>query len=168
MNPLQKCKAHSSLQFYRHRSNRFGGNGLTDACRAVFSKHAAPKSHAFFSCHEPLPPGTRCGELRGWPSSRPPGAESLKHRNQPRQSRPPPKEVNSQYGISAEEASRPRRSRSAGSIGLRGGSYCRRPSSARGVATADCKKSVTQSMADCKSAATSAATEQLITNHAGT
>ena len=131
MNPLQKCKDHSSLQFYRHRSNRFGGNGLTDACRAVFQKQAAPKSHAFFSCHEPLPPDTRSGELRGGPSSRPPGAESLKHRNQPRQSRPPPKEVNSQYGISAEEASRPRRSRSAGSIGLCGGSYCQRPSSPR-------------------------------------
>ena len=158
MNPLQKCKDHSSLQFYRHRSNRFGGNGLTDACRAVFSKHAAPKSHAFFSCHGPLPPDTRCGELRGGPSSRPPGAESLKHRNQPRQSRPPPKEVNSQYGISAEEASRPRHDvrsvamgideaqrnlrsgfpycsykerQPAGSIGLCGGSYCRRLSSPR-------------------------------------
>ena len=70
MNPLQKCKDHSSLQFYRHRSNRFGKNRLTDACRAVFSKHAAPKSHAFFSYHEPLPPGTRCGEHRGGLSSR--------------------------------------------------------------------------------------------------
>ena len=34
----------------------------------------------------------------------------------------------------------PRRSRPAGSIGLRGGSYCRRPGSARGKqAAADCK-----------------------------
>ena len=64
MNPLQKCKAHSSLQFYRRRSNRFGENGLTDACRAIFSKQAAPKSHAFLFCHEPLPPGTRCGKHR--------------------------------------------------------------------------------------------------------
>ena len=73
MNPLQKHNAHKSLQFYRCRSNRFGENGLTDACRAVFSKQAAPRSHAFFSCHEPLPPGTRCGELRGGLSSREPG-----------------------------------------------------------------------------------------------
>ena len=62
-----------SLQFGRLRSNRFGENGLTDACRAVFSKQAAPRSHAFFSCHEPLPPDSRCGELRGGLSSRPPG-----------------------------------------------------------------------------------------------
>ena len=88
MNPLQKCNAHSSLQFCRLRSNRFGENRLTDACRAVFSKQAAPKSHAFLFCHEPLPPGMRCGELRGGLSSHPPGAESLKHRNQPRRSRP--------------------------------------------------------------------------------
>ena len=53
--------AHTSLQFYRRRSNRFGENCLTDACGAIFSKQAAPKSYAFFSCHEPLPPGTRCG-----------------------------------------------------------------------------------------------------------
>ena len=79
MNPLQKCNAHKSLQFYRLKSNRFDENGLTDACRAVFSKQAAPKSHAFLFCHEPLPPDTRCGELRGGLSSRPPGAESLKH-----------------------------------------------------------------------------------------
>ena len=88
MNPLQKCKDHSSLQFYRRRSNRFGKNRLTDACRAVFSKQAAPRSHAFFSCHEPLSPDTRCGEHRRGLSSRPPGAESLKHRRQPRRSRP--------------------------------------------------------------------------------
>ena len=56
----------------------FSENRLTDTCRAVFSKRAAPRSHAFFSCHEPLPPGTRCGELRGGFSSRPPDAESLK------------------------------------------------------------------------------------------
>ena len=128
MNPLQKCKDHSSLQFYRHRSNRFGENGLTDACRAVFSKHAAPKSHAFFSCHEPLPPGTRSGELRGWLSSRPPGAESLKHRRR-------------SVAMGIDEAQRNLRSgfpycsykerQPAGSIGLCGGSYCRRPSSPR-------------------------------------
>ena len=28
---------------------------------------------AFFGCHEPLPPGTRCGELREGLSSREPG-----------------------------------------------------------------------------------------------
>ena len=61
------------LQFCRLRSNRFGKNGLTDACRTVLSKQAAPMSHDFF-CHEPLPPDTRCGELRGRLSSRPPGA----------------------------------------------------------------------------------------------
>ena len=70
MNPLQKCNAHTSLQFCRLRSNRFGENRPTEACRAVFSKQAAPKSHAFFSCHEPLPPDTRSGELRGRLSSR--------------------------------------------------------------------------------------------------
>ena len=73
MNSLQKCNAHTSQQFGRLRSNRFGENGLTDACRAVFSKQAAPRSHAFLSCHEPLPPDSRCGELRGGLSSRPPG-----------------------------------------------------------------------------------------------
>ena len=78
MNPLQICKAHTSLHFYRLRGNRFGENRLTDACRAVFPKQAAPKSGAFFSCHEPLPPDTRCGELRGELTSRAPGAESLK------------------------------------------------------------------------------------------
>ena len=88
MNPLQKCKDHSSLQFYRCRSNRFGKNGLTDACRAVFPKQAAPKSHAVLVCHESLSPSMRSGELRGGLSSRPPGAESLKHRRQPRRSRP--------------------------------------------------------------------------------
>ena len=108
MNPLQKCKAHTSLQFYRLKSNRFGENRLTDARRAVFPKQAAPKSHAFLFCHEPLPPDTRCGEHRRGLSSREHGAESLKHRRQPRQSR------------------------SAGSIGLCGGSYCRRPSSVSG------------------------------------
>ena len=70
------------------RSDRFGENRLTDACRAVFQKQAAPKSHAVLFCHEPLQPGTRCGELRGGLSSRPPGAESLKHRKLPRRSRP--------------------------------------------------------------------------------
>ena len=103
MNPLQICKAHSSLKFYRLRSNRFGENRLTDACRAVFQKQAAPKSRAVLFCHEPLPPSTRCGELRGGLSSREPGAESLKHRKLPRRSRPPPKEVSTQYGISAED-----------------------------------------------------------------
>ena len=72
MNPLQKCNAHTSLKFSRCRSNMFGENRLTDACRAVFSKQAAPKSHAFFSCHEPLPPGSRCGEHRRRLSSRMP------------------------------------------------------------------------------------------------
>ena len=81
---LQRDNGPSSLQFGRLWSNRFGENGLTDACRAVFSKQAAPKSHAFLFCHEPLPPDTRCGELRGGLSSRPSSAESLKHRSQPR------------------------------------------------------------------------------------
>ena len=73
MNFLQTGGAHTSLQLYRRKSNRFGKNVLTDACRAVFSKQAAPRSHAFFGCHEPLPPDTRCGELRGGLSSHPPG-----------------------------------------------------------------------------------------------
>ena len=123
MNPLQKCKDHSSQQFGRLRSNRFGKNGLTDACRAAFSKQAAPRSHAFLSCHEAPPPGTCCGELRGGLSSRLSGVESLKHRSQQRRSRP------------------------AGSIGRCGGSYCRRPGSARGKqATADCKSAATTSI----------------------
>ena len=70
---LQRDNGPSYLQFGRLRSNRFGENGLTDACRAVFSKQAAPRSHAFFSCHDPLPPDTCCGELRGGLSSRVPG-----------------------------------------------------------------------------------------------
>ena len=69
---LQICKDPIYLEFGRLWSNRFGENGLTDACRAVFSKQAAPKSHAFFSCHEPQPPSMRCGELRGGLSSRMP------------------------------------------------------------------------------------------------
>ena len=73
MNPLQKYNAHKSLQFCRLRSNRFGENGLTDACSAVFQKQAALESHAFLFCHEPLQPSTRCGELRGGLSSRVPG-----------------------------------------------------------------------------------------------
>ena len=122
MNPLQKCKDHSSQQFGRLRSNRFGKNGLTDACRAAFSKQAAPRSHAFLSCHEAPPPGTCCGELRGGLSSRLSGVESLKHRSQQRRSRP------------------------AGSIGSRDGSYCRRPGSAGSwVRAADCKSAETTS-----------------------
>ena len=109
MNPLQKCNAHTSLQFRRLRSNRFGENCLTDACRAVFSKQAAPKSGAFFSCHGPLPPSTLCGELRGGLSSR-----SVRR------------------GEQRPVILKPRRSRPAGSIGPCGGSYCRRLSSARG------------------------------------
>ena len=73
MNPLQKYKAHSSQQFGRLRSNMFGENRLTDTCRAVFSKRAAPMSHDFFSCQGPRQaptPDTRCGELRGGLSSR--------------------------------------------------------------------------------------------------
>ena len=58
---LQRDNGPSSLQFGRLWSNRFGENRLTDACRGVFSKQAAPKSHAFLFCHEPLSPGTRCG-----------------------------------------------------------------------------------------------------------
>ena len=77
MNPLQRCKDHSFLQFSRYRSNRFGKNGLADACRAVFSKQAAPKSHAFFSCHERLPPDTHSGEHRRGLSSRVPAELSL-------------------------------------------------------------------------------------------
>ena len=99
MNLLQK----------RRRSNRFGEKGLTDACRAVFPKQAAPKSGAFFSCHGPLPPSTLCGELRGGLSSR-----SVRR------------------GEQRPVILKPRRSRPAGSIGLCGGSYCRRPHSARG------------------------------------
>ena len=59
----------------------FGENRLTDACRAVFSKQAAPKSHAFFSCHGPLLPGTRCGEHRRRLSSRLPGVRPAIQRN---------------------------------------------------------------------------------------
>ena len=84
---LQRDSDPSYLQFGRLRSNRFGKNRLTGHCGAVFSKQAAPRSHAFFSCHEPLPPDTRYGELRGWLSSRKHGAESLKH-SLPRRSRP--------------------------------------------------------------------------------
>ena len=69
---LQICKDPIYLQFGRLWSNRFGENGLTDACRAVFSKQAAPTSHAIFSCHEPQPPSMRCGEFRGGLSSREP------------------------------------------------------------------------------------------------
>ena len=67
---LQRDNDPSYLQFGRLRSNRFGKNRLTGHCGAIFSKQAAPRSHAFFSCHEPLPPDTRCGELRGGLSSR--------------------------------------------------------------------------------------------------
>ena len=81
---LQRDNDPSYLQFGRLRSNRFGENRLIGHCRAVFSKQAAPRSHAFFSCREPLPPGTCCGELRGELSSRKPGAESLKRRELPR------------------------------------------------------------------------------------
>ena len=109
MNPLQKCNAHTSLQFAQRRSNRFGENRLAGHCRAVFSKQAAPRSHAFFSCHEPLPPDSRCGELRGGLSSR-----------------------SARRGEQRPVILKPRRSRPAGSIGLRGGSYCWRASSARG------------------------------------
>ena len=81
MNPLQKCKAHTSLQFGRLRSNRFGENGLTDAYRTVFPKQAAPKSHAVLFCHEQLPPDTRCGELHGGLSSRKPGVAAADCKN---------------------------------------------------------------------------------------
>ena len=74
---LQRDNGPTYLQFGRLRSNRFGENRLTDACRAVFPKQAAPRSHAFFSCHEPLPPGTRSGELRGGLSSRVAAAAGL-------------------------------------------------------------------------------------------
>ena len=73
MTFLQKCKTHTSLQFGRCRSNRFDENRLTGTCRAVFSKQATPRSHAFFSGYEPLSPSTHCGELRGGISSHPPG-----------------------------------------------------------------------------------------------
>ena len=72
MTFLQKCNAHTSLQFYRRRSNRFDENRLTDACRAVFSKQAAPKSRAVLFCHERLPPDTHSGEHRRGLSSRVP------------------------------------------------------------------------------------------------
>ena len=67
---LQRDNDPSYLQFGRLRSNRFGKNRLTGHCGAVFSKQAAPKSHAFLFCHEPLPPSTRCGKHRGGLSSR--------------------------------------------------------------------------------------------------
>ena len=51
-----------SLQFGRHRSNRFGENRFTGHCRTVFSKQAAPRSHVFILCQEPLP-------RRSWPHS---------------------------------------------------------------------------------------------------
>ena len=148
MNPLQKYKAHSSQQFGRLRSNMFGENRLTDTCRAVFSKRAAPMSHDFFSCQGPRQAPCAGHALRGaprrallartrlrWicnpviPSHAPadcksrrnikdnhaetPKATIPKHRSLPRQSQPPPKEVSSQYGISAEETSR------RGEVGLR-------------------------------------------------
>ena len=157
MNPLQKCNAHSSLQFYRRRSNRFGENRLTDACRAVFQKQAAPKSHAFLFCHEPLPPSTRCGELRGGLSSRPPGAESSNHRSKPRR-------VGLLRKKSARSTEFPLRR-----LAVRG---CERTMSGQYRAvrwfllpeaelrprrqSADCKNSVTQSIADCKPAKTEA------------
>ena len=153
MNPLQKYNAHKSLQFCRLRSDRFGENGLTDACRAVFQKQAALKSHAFLFCHEPLQPSTRCGELRGGLSSRVSAAAGLsaltdeKPRSLDLQSgvivAHVPADYKSRRNIKDSRAetpkptmpkhrSMPRRSRPAGSIGLRGGSYCRRPGSVRG------------------------------------
>ena len=59
----------------------FGENGLAGVCKAVFSKQAAPKSLAFLFCHEPLPPGSRCGELHGGLSSREPGVRPAIQRN---------------------------------------------------------------------------------------
>ena len=67
MNPLQKYKAHSSQQFGRLRSNMFGENRLTDTCRAVFSKRAAPMSHDFFSCQGPRQAPCAGHALRGAP-----------------------------------------------------------------------------------------------------
>ena len=172
MNPLQRCKDHSSLQFDRRRSNRFGENRLTDAYRAVFQKQAAPKSHAFFSCHEPLPPGMRSGELRGGLSSRPPGAESLKHRSQPRRvDLPNPNTARStefplrrlavrgcertmsgakrrasmkRSGTSEADFRTAVTKKANRQLGSRGGSYCRRLSSARGRMATDCKSAETQ------------------------
>ena len=135
MNPLQKYKAHSSQQFGRLRSNMFGENRLTDTCRAVFSKRAAPMSHDFFSCQVPRQaptPDTRCGELRGGLSSRPPGAESLK-----------------QYKAAAAESAC-RQYRAVRWFLLPGAELRPRRQSA------DCKNAVTQSMADCKPAKTEA------------
>ena len=153
MTFLQKCKTHTSLQFGRCRSNRFDESRLTGTCRAVFSKQAAPMSHDFFSCHEPLPPDTRCGELRGGLSSRVSAAAGLsaltdeKPRSLDLQSgvivAHVPADYKSRRNIKDSRAetpkptmpkhrSMPRRSRPAGSIGLRGGSYCRRPGSVRG------------------------------------
>ena len=141
---LQRDNGHTSLQFGRLRSNRFGKNGLTGACRAVFSKQAAPMSHDFFSCHAPLPPGKRCGELRGGLSSRVTAAAGLSALTDEK-----PRSLDLQSGVivahvpadyKSEHGSQPRRSRPAGSIGSCGGSYCRRASSARGwVRAADCK-----------------------------
>ena len=56
------CRQTSALQFGRHRSNRFGENRFTGHCRTVFSKQAAPRSHVFILCQEPLP-------RRSWPHS---------------------------------------------------------------------------------------------------
>ena len=89
----------------------FGENRLTDTCRAVFSKRAAPMSHDFFSCQGPRQaptPHTRCGELRGGLSSRPPDAESLKQYKAAAAKSAGLIRRQQQYGISAEEASRPR------------------------------------------------------------
>ena len=147
MNPLQRCKVHTSLQFGRLRSNRFGENRLTDACGAVFSKQAAPRSHAFFSCHEPLPPGTRCGgaprrallaparratcnpaQLRNYVPANYRSRRNIKDSY-----------AETQKSTIPKHRRQPRWSRPAGSIGSRGGSYCRRLSSAAAGQATDCK-----------------------------
>ena len=169
MNPLQKCKDHSSLQFGRRRSNRFGENRLTGHCGAVFSKQAAPKSYAFFSCHEPLPPSMHCGKHRGGLSSRAPGAESLKHSLPRRVGLPGPKSARStEFPLrrlavrgcertmrSIDEAKRNLRSGFLRlPIGLCGGSYCwRANSSAAGSSRITNPAGQQRQAADYKSAA---------------
>ena len=92
------------------RSNRFGENGLTDACRAVSQNRLllslTPSSSVMNNCRLARAAGS---SAEGSPRTRPVWRATC-------------------------DQSRPRRSRPAGSIGLRGGSYCRRPGSVRGWA----------------------------------
>ena len=150
---LQRDNGHTSLQFGRLRSNRFGKNGLTGACRAVFSKQAAPMSHDFFSCHAPLPPGKRCGELRGGLSSRVTAAAGLSALTDEK-----PRSLDLQSGVIVAHvpADYKYTEASRGGVGLRQYRAMRRfllPEGElrRRVRAADCKSAETM---NCKSAAT--------------